>query len=594
MALGIFGRFRLTTSLTVAGLALTGLTGLTAPASAEDDQGQSDRTATLYREVLRVGAGGRPLLPLSVLARQEKLEVSAPSGLRILGTSDGQVDVRLPPGKVVEVVATERQAGVYRHFVVLARAPSWDFDALRAAKQRWKDLGVAVLTKGSGTSYSLAGRMFDTRQTLLCLDQGFADDKAAAAKAKELAQQFSEALGGEEPGLHVVVETPAAAALVVREKGGSSFEVHARDVLWFEALGRGQGKDGGQGKEGGKEGAQGAQPTALQVVGSRGGGRSELELPGRIYVVAGQHGLEVVNEAEIEGILEGVVASEIFHSAPDAALRAQAVAARTDMLAKVGTRHATDPFAICSEVHCQAFRGLERVSPRIAAAVRDTRGVVMVDPEGRLVDAYYHAVSGGHTEANENAWPGRPQPALRGRPDLVRGDSPLQGGATDEAVAKLLNSKDESWAAASGLNAEACRWRTERSAQELQSQLKRFGWEGAVVGLKVLKRGVSGRAISLEIQGTGGTRKVVDGELRIRDALGGSHGPKGLRSSLVLIKAGPEGKDGAPQSWVFSGAGFGHGVGMDQTGAVARAKAGQDYRAILLHYYAGAKLEQLY
>lgn len=567
-------------------LALTTIGGMgwAGAALAEDDQGQSDRTATLYREVLRVGPGGRPLLPLSVLARQDRLEVSAPSGLRILGTSDGQVDMRLPPGKVAEVVATERKPGVYSYFVVLLRAPSWDFDALRAAKQRWKDLGVALATKSSGTSYSLAGRMFDTRQTLLCLEQSFADEKAAAAKAKELVQQFSEALGGEEPGLHVVVETPASAALVVREKGGSSFEVHARDVLWFEALGRGQGKDG----------APGAQATALQVVGSRGGARSELELPGRIYVVAGQHGLEVVNEAEIEGLLEGIVASEIFHSAPDAALRAQAVAARTDMLAKVGTRHATDPFAICSEVHCQAFRGLERVSPRIAAAVRDTRGVVMVDPEGRLVDAYYHAVSGGHTEANENAWPGRPQPALRGRPDLVRGESPLQGGATDEAVAKLLSSKDDSWAAASGLNAEACRWRTERSAQELQGQLKRFGWEGAVLGLQVLKRGVSGRAISLEIQGVGATRKVIDGELRIRDALGGSHGPKGLRSSLVLIKPGAVGKDGAPQSWTFTGAGFGHGVGMDQTGAVARAKAGQDYRAILLHYYAGAKLEQLY
>ena len=554
-------------------------------ALAEDDQGQSDRTATLYREVLRVGAGGRPLLPLSVLSRQDRLEVSAPSGLRILGTSDGQVDVRLPPGKVVEVVATERKPGVYRHFVVLLRAPSWDFDTLRAAKQRWKDLGVAVVAKSSGTSYSLAGRMFDTRQTLLCVEQSFADGKGASAKAKELAQQFGDALGGEEPGVHVVVETPAAAALVVRERGGSSFEVHANDVLWFEAIGRGQSK--GQPSEAGKG-------TALQVAGSRAGARSDLELPGRIYVVAGQHGLEVVNEAEIEGLLEGIVSSEIFHSAPDAALRAQAVAARTDMLAKVGTRHATDPFAICSEVHCQAFRGLERVSPRIAAAVRDTRGVVLVDPEGRLVDAYYHAVSGGHTESNENAWPGRPQPALRGRPDLVRGDSPLLGGATDAAVAKLLNSKDESWASSSGLNAEACRWRTERTAQELQSQLQRFGWEGAVLDLQVLKRGVSGRAISLAVQGLGGVRKVIDGELRIRDALGGSHGPKGLRSSLVLIKAGPAGKDGVPQNWTFTGAGFGHGVGMDQTGAVARAKAGQDYRTILLHYYGGAKLEQLY
>ena len=547
-----------------------------ARAQAEDGLAHGDRTATLYREVLRVGEDGRPLLPLSVLGRLEKLEVSAPSGLRILGTGDGQVDVRLPPGRSVEVVAAEHKAGVYSYFVVLHRAPSWDFDTLRAAKQRWKDLGVALATKNSGTSYSLAGRMFDTRQTLLCLEQSFATDADAQKKAKEIVQQFSEALAGQEPTVHPVVETLPSAALVVRDRGGSAVEVHARDVLWFEAL------------------QPAGQAATLQVVGTRKGARTDLELPGRIYVVAGQHGLEVVNEAQIERLLEGVVASEIFHSAPDAALRAQAVAARTDMLAKVGTRHATDPYAICSEVHCQAFRGLERVSPRIAQAVRDTRGVVMVDSDGRLVDAYYHAVSGGHTESNENAWPGRPQPALRGRPDVVRGTHPFAGGVTEAAVSQLLEGKDESWAASSGLNAEACRWRTERSAAELQEQLKRFGFAGPVVGLDVIKRGVSGRIISLAVRGPGEMRKIIDGELRIRSALGGSYGPKGLRSSLVLIKPGPAGRDGAPQSWTFVGAGFGHGVGMDQTGAVARAKAGQDYREILLHYYAGAKLEQLY
>lgn len=570
------GNWRLRWALPMALLAVAaGLLGSTR-AHAEDGLGHGDRTATLYREVLRVGEDGRPLLPLSVLGRLEKLEVSAPSGLRILGTGDGQVDVRLPPGRSVEVVAAEHKAGVYSYFVVLHRAPSWDFDTLRAAKQRWKDLGVALATKNSGTSYSLAGRMFDTRQTLLCLEQSFATEAEALNKSKEIVQQFSEALAGQEPTVHPVVETLPSAALVVRDRGGSAVEVHARDVLWFEAL------------------RPAGQAANLQVAGTRKGARTDLELPGRIYVVAGQHGLEVVNEAQIERLLEGVVSSEIFHSAPDAALRAQAVAARTDMLAKVGTRHATDPYAICSEVHCQAFRGLERVSPRIAQAVRDTRGVVMVDSDGRLVDAYYHAVSGGHTESNENAWPGRPQPALRGRPDVVRGTHPFAGGVTEAAVSQLLEGKDESWAASSGLNAEACRWRTERSAAELQDQLKRFGFAGPVVGLEVVKRGVSGRIISLAVRGPGEVRKIIDGELRIRSALGGSYGPKGLRSSLVLIKPGPAGRDGAPQSWTFLGAGFGHGVGMDQTGAVARAKAGQDYREILLHYYAGAKLEQLY
>jgi len=325
-------------------------------------------------------------------------------------------------------------------------------------------------------------------------------------------------------------------------------------------------------------------------------------MPGRIYAVAGQNGLEVVNEAEVERMLEGIVASEIFSSAPDAALRAQAVAARTDLLAKVGTRHATDPFAICSEVHCQAYRGLERVNPRIAAAVRDTKGQVLVDKDGRLVDAFYHAASGGHTENNELVWAGRAQPALRGRPDSLAKDGPwgkpLAGFPTDADVAAMLARKDSSWAAASGMNAEACRWRIERSADELRQQLSRFGADSAVVSMTVLRRGVSGRAISLQVQLASGKTLQIDGELRIRDALGGSHGAKGLRSSLVLIQPGPTAAAGGgaavPRSWTFTGAGFGHGVGMDQTGAVARAKAGQSHKDILLHYYAGAELATLY
>lgn len=542
-----------------------------------DPLGHSDRAASLYRDVLRVGSDGRPLLPMSVLGKQTRLEVRAAAGLRILGTGDGQVDVRLPPGETAELTMANQLAGKVQFLVVLADAPAADFDTLRAARQQWKERGLAVATRGSGTTYSLAGRMFDTRQTLVVLDEPFADRAAAERKQAALEQQF-----GAELRIHAQMETPPSAELTVRLPGG--VQVVARDVLWFESLG--------------------GPNASLQVVGSRGGSRTDLVLPGRIYAVAGQQGVEVVNEAEVERMLEGIVASEIFSSAPDAALRAQAVAARTDLLAKVGTRHATDPFAICSEVHCQAYRGLERVSPRIAAAVRDTKGQVLVDKDGRLVDAFYHAASGGHTENNELVWAGRAQPALRGRPDSQAKDGPwgklLAGFPTDADVAAMLARKDSSWAAASGMNAEACRWRIERSADELRQQLVRFGADAPVVAMTVLRRGVSGRAISLQVQLASGKTLQIDGELRIRDALGGSHGAKGLRSSLVLIQPGPagagSGPDAArvPRSWTFTGAGFGHGVGMDQTGAVARAKAGQSHKDILLHYYAGAELATLY
>ncbi len=527
--------------------------------------GHGDRTASLYRDVLRLDGQGNPLLPMSVLSHQERLEVSAPGGLRILGTGDGLVEFRVPGP--VEVSTVEHKPGVYQHFVVLAKAPAYDFDTLRKQKADWKARGLAVRTLGTGTNYSLAGRGFDTRVTLLCLDEALPTRAAADQKTAELERKYSLDLS-----VHTAVAEPPTAMLVAKGQGGS--EVRAADVLWFEAVGKG----------------------LLHVAGTGKAGRRELDLPGRIYVVpGGQGGLEIVNEAELERILEGVVASEIFQSAPEAALRAQAVAARTDMLAKVGTRHATDPFAICSEVHCQAYTGMGKVSPRITQAVKDTRGLVMVDPEGHLVDAYYHAVSGGHTENNENAWPGRPQPALRGRADLVAGAKDWFGKAkvTDDLVAAMLADKDASWAAASGMNAEAERWTAEKTAQELSKNLQSVGVDKPVTGIVVTQRGVSGRATEVELTLQGQTKALIQGELRIRKALGGSAGPKGLRSSLFLVKAGPA-QGGVPQKWTFTGAGFGHGVGMDQTGAVGRAKAGQDFRAILKHYYNDPKLETLY
>ncbi len=526
-----------------------------------DPLGHSDRTASLYRDVLRLGADGDPLVPLSVLGHQDKVEISAAGGLRILGTGDGQVEFRVQTS--VEVQPTDAKPAVLQHYVVLAQAPDWDFDVLRQKRTLWKERGLAIKTVASGATYSLKGRSFDSRQTLLCLDAIFADHAAAEATAQGLEQQF-----GEDLQTHATVGQPPNATLVAKSGSG---EVRAADVLWFEAVGKGM----------------------LHVVGTRKGQRIERELPGRVYLVpSNDHGLEVVSEAALEQILEGVVASEIFHSAPEATLRAQAVAARTDMLAKVGTRHATDPFAICSEVHCQAYTGAGKVSARIAQAVQDTRGLVMVNPDGRLVDAYYHAVSGGHTENNELVWPGRPQEALRGVADLVPGGKDaLAGGPTDEAVAALLNSKDESWAAASGLNGEACRWRTEKSAADIResAQLAK-----AVKEIRVTRRGVSGRAIEVELTLMDGRKKTLAGELHIRKSLGGSAGPKGLRSSLFLVKPGPVGSDGAPQSWVFTGAGFGHGVGMDQTGAFGRAKAGQDFRQILQAYYKAIKIEKVY
>jgi SpoIID/LytB domain protein len=81
---------------------------------------------------------------------------------------------------------------------------------------------------------------------------------------------------------------------------------------------------------------------------------------------------------------------------------------------------------------------------------------------------------------------------------------------------------------------------------------------------------------------TGATgSEVIRGELRIRQAFGS------LRSSLFVVEMQGSGA-------VFHGAGFGHGVGLCQTGAIGMAEAGKSYHEILRHYYPGTTLRKLW
>ena len=533
-----------------------------------DPLGHADRADSLFRVFVSLDGEGHPLLPLSVLAGQQQVEVRAASGLRIIGTGDGSVEFRVPGDRPTLVSGKDFKSGERRYYVAVGAAPADDLSALRALRQRWKARGDRTRHFGIGATYALRGRSLDTRRTVICLDEGHESIEAAKMRAQQISAEHQT-----DAWVHVQLIRPPQATLLARTPGGA--EVRAADVIWLEALADAKGR-----------------PQPLQITGQRLGKSRTLTLPGRIYLTADDHGrIAVVNEARIEKILTGVVAAEIFASAPLEALKAQAVAARTDMLAKVGQRHRTDPFSICSEVHCQAYGGMKRISPRILQAVRETRGLVLTDPKrrGRLVDAFYCAASGGHTENNENAWHMPAHPTLRGVSDLQPGTVNLLTGVPDEAAVRAhLAAPDRSYAAASGKNKHALRWQVSRSHGELKKSLAKYGVAQDVRDMKVLKRGVSGRIVDLEVTLRDRSKQVIHGELRIRRAF------RGLRSSLFIANAGPRGGDGMPSKWTFTGAGYGHGVGMDQTGAMGRARLGQTLKEITAHYYGGSKLEKLY
>ncbi|HJR06177.1 MAG TPA: SpoIID/LytB domain-containing protein [Pyrinomonadaceae bacterium] len=128
-------------------------------------------------------------------------------------------------------------------------------------------------------------------------------------------------------------------------------------------------------------------------------------------------------------------------------------------------------------------------------------------------------------------------------------------------------------------------WTTTLSAGEVARRLSRsMGRIGSLVNLRVASRGVSRRALDLEVTGTTGTAHVRGG--RIRSALG-------LREQLFVIDRKYD-EEGRVESYIFTGRGWGHGVGMCQVGAYGMARAGLSYEQILKNYYTGIDVTKMY
>jgi SpoIID/LytB domain protein len=295
-----------------------------------------------------------------------------------------------------------------------------------------------------------------------------------------------------------------------------------------------------------------------------------------------QGAMAVVNAVPENRLLAGLIPAEIFPSAPDEALKAQAVAARGELLSKIGTRHIGDPFRLCSQTHCQVYSGAGHETPRTTAAVEATRGEVLFEAGGGLADPVYSANCGGHTENNENVWADMPAlPSLRGHRDAEKkaGD-PFAAGVTEKNVAAFIANPPPSFCGRAKLGAgDRFRWTVTRSQDELDKLLAKYRL-GPIAAIEVVERGVSGRARAVRV--TGATRsEIIRGELRIRQTFGN------LRSSLFVVAM----QGGAA---VFRGAGFGHGVGMCQTGAIGMGETGKSYREILRHYYPGTTVRKLW
>ncbi len=296
---------------------------------------------------------------------------------------------------------------------------------------------------------------------------------------------------------------------------------------------------------------------------------------GKYYITAAsKRSLEFAVEEDIEQLVKRILPGEMFLSAPLETLKAQAVAARTDIFMQLGKRHITDPWHNCSEVHCQKIKWDEPLYSKFRQAVEDTRGKVLLYNGTHVARAPYCSSAGGKTEDIRYVWFTAEKPYLKGVWD---GDEELGLDLSKESDLKVFLRSDYG---EDNINInKRHRWRTVYSQKEMDGFLKKRGI-GKLRNIVPLKRGVSGRIYKIRFEGTSGNETVF-GELNIRRILNNM-----FSSAFIVSKT--------ENNWVFEGMGWGHGVGMSQMGAISLGRKGRDFKFILKRYYPGTKAVKLY
>jgi len=298
-------------------------------------------------------------------------------------------------------------------------------------------------------------------------------------------------------------------------------------------------------------------------------------------------GISAINQLPSDSYLAGVIPSEVPFTFPPEALKAMAVVARTYAISHLG-RHSSEGFDVCSEVHCQVYRGLAAEHPYTSAAVLSTRGELLHFHD-KPADCSFSACCGGHGVDAKDTWPGMTDKVyLAGTYDQLPA-SP-QADLTQEAAFRgWLDGRYPAFCSAAG----RFRWEESMLWSQFETKLKESvpvllpnSTLTSLKSVEVTRRDRSGRVAELKL-GADPVDLTLGGDSVRWLTSGGRIGAGGLQSSLFYLDVSGVGE---ARSLRIRGGGWGHGVGLCQEGAAGRAKAGQSYRQLIQHYYPGTVL----
>lgn len=352
---------------------------------------------------------------------------------------------------------------------------------------------------------------------------------------------------------------------------------------------------------------------------------------GTLRFVVESDKIVAINELPVEKYLESVISSEMSATSSLELLKAHAVISRSWLLAQMKKRREVAEsgnnffsftkkedtlirwydredhtlFDVCADDHCQRYQGITKeTSPHVAEAIRQTKGQILMDGE-EICDARFSKCCGGITEEFQYCWEDTPKTYLTAVRDIALGVEHTLPNLTNEEEAEkwirfnppaFCNTQDKK-ILSEVLNdydqetVNFYRWKETLSQEKLQQLIadKLKMDLGAILDMKAVERGKSGRISKLQIIGTEKTF-IIGKELEIRRTLSDSH----LLSSAFVVDKYDMDEQGVPQRFELIGAGWGHGVGLCQIGAAVMGEQGYHYDAILLHYYQGAEIKKLY
>ncbi len=351
---------------------------------------------------------------------------------------------------------------------------------------------------------------------------------------------------------------------------------------------------------------------------------------GTLKLVVDEEKIVAINVLPVEDYLTSVISSEMNANSSLELLKAHAVVSRSWLFAQIEKRKAMSGkdegffsfvktkeeyirwydredhtiFDVCADDHCQRYQGITKASnATVAEAVRATRGRLLMY-DNKICDARFSKCCGGATEEFEYCWEDKHYPYLSAVRDAEEEENrPLPDLTKEEEAEHWIRKAPKSFCDTHNkkilsqiLNhydletTDFYRWKV-RYTQEEIAELIRTNTKtnyGDILDLIPVQRGPSGRICKLKIVGSLKTL-IIGKELEIRRTLSNTH----LFSSAFVVDKGKL-KDGVPQWFLLSGAGWGHGVGLCQIGAAVMGEKGYTYEEILLHYYKGAEIRKFY